>query len=380
MMWSQIYSDYSLHKNFNIGFSSHKNDIHIQLSQWQYWWWFWFAAVWTLYFFVILRCYLNKNENYNITLNTSMRSHGKWGDFLIAVIPLSWCGNILINSNFILRMLEWQNESSLFTIRIQGKQWYWSYKYNSSINSKLNSIYFNVGNNNWLKNQLFTNFFFKNQNSTLHYIFDYEFKKIHKVKLQNNKLKNNSLKFNNLLLGSINYLNWDSSKPVNSIGGLYYLNNLDYKTKYTFVTTYRNYNLNFIVNYDLIKENLKLVKLNYFNKKITKQNGINVFLSNNTISNNLFEIDKLDETFISEDNFRIKNVKLPIKLQLGILNKNNLSLLSNNQNKLHKNIFINYKINRGDSTQKLSHFEEFWGLKQDFPSGLLKNSVYCDEN
>jgi len=149
MTWSTIYSDYSFHKNFNIGFSSHKNDIHIQLSQWQYWWWFWFAAVWTLYFFVILRCYLNKSENANVTLNTSMRSHGKWGDFLIASIPLSWCGNILINSNFILRMLEWQNESSLFIIRIQGKQWYWSYKYNSSINSKLNNVYFNVGNNNW---------------------------------------------------------------------------------------------------------------------------------------------------------------------------------------------------------------------------------------
>ena len=293
-----------------------------------------------------------------------MRSHGKWGDFLIASIPLSWCGNILINSNFILRMLEWQNESSLFTIRIQGKQWYWSYKYNSSINSKLNNIYFNVGNNNWLKNQLFTNFFFKNQNSTLHYIFDYEFKKIHKIKLQNNKLRNSSLKFNSLSLNTVKCLNWNSYRVIDDVGVLSYLNNLSYKTANIFLTTYNNCNLNFIINYDLVKQNLKLVKVNYFNGAVIKQSGVNIFLNKNFMVNNLFEMDKLDETFISEDNFRIKNIKLPIKLQLGILNKNNLSILSNNQNKLYKNIFINCKINRGDSAQKLSHFEEFWGFRQ----------------
>ena len=26
-------------------------------------------------------------------------------------------------------MLEWQTESSLFTVRIRGKQWYWIYKF-----------------------------------------------------------------------------------------------------------------------------------------------------------------------------------------------------------------------------------------------------------
>ena len=138
-LWSHIYLDYAFHRNFNVGFSSHKNDIHIQLSQWQYWWWFWFAAIWALYFFVILRSYNNKTESFNLTCNTSMRSHGKWGDFLVATIPLSWCGNILINSNFILRMIEWQNESSLFVIRIQGKQWYWAYKYSSDTNTRINN-------------------------------------------------------------------------------------------------------------------------------------------------------------------------------------------------------------------------------------------------
>jgi len=36
--------------------------------------------------------------------------------------------NILINSNFILKLIEWQSESSLFTLRVRAKQWYWVYK------------------------------------------------------------------------------------------------------------------------------------------------------------------------------------------------------------------------------------------------------------
>jgi len=203
-------------------------------------------------------------------------------------------------------MLEWQNESSLFTIRIQGKQWYWSYKYNSSINSKLSNVYFNVGNNNWLKNQLFTNFFFKNQNNTLHYIFDYEFKRVHKVKLQNNKLKNNSLKYNNVLFSNNNYLNNSIWREFKNIKLSTYLNNIQFKTKNIFTNLNFKYNLGLINNYDLIQTNTKLIKLGYFNKKLTKQNSFNLFLNKNFIKNNFFEIDKLDETFISEDNFRVK--------------------------------------------------------------------------
>ena len=122
----------------------------MHLSQWQYWWWFWFSLFWTVYFFIIIRIINKKTFAFNPTLNTSIRGHGKWGDFLIALIPLSWCGNILVNSNFILRMIEWQNESSLFTIRVQGKQWYWVYKYDASA---ANNIYLapkNIGRGRWL--------------------------------------------------------------------------------------------------------------------------------------------------------------------------------------------------------------------------------------
>lgn len=86
---------------------------------------------------------------FNATINTSIRGHGKWGDFVVAVIPLSWCLNILINSNFILRMIEWQNESSLFTLRVQGKQWYWVYKFDATAAASILTAPKNVGNNRW---------------------------------------------------------------------------------------------------------------------------------------------------------------------------------------------------------------------------------------
>jgi len=28
-----------------------------------------------------------------------------------------------------MKLIEWQNESSLFTIRIRGRQWYWIYRF-----------------------------------------------------------------------------------------------------------------------------------------------------------------------------------------------------------------------------------------------------------
>ena len=135
--------------NFNFGFSTSKSEILLHLSQWQYWWWFWFSLVWSMYFFFIIRVSHKRVLHFNPILNTSIRGHGKWGDFLVALIPLSWCGNILINSNFILRMIEWQNEGSLFTLRVQGKQWYWVYKLDSGVYSQLTSQVINVGSGSW---------------------------------------------------------------------------------------------------------------------------------------------------------------------------------------------------------------------------------------
>lgn len=85
----------------------------------------------------------------NLIMNTSFRSRGKWGDYLVTLIPLSWCLNILLNSNFILRMIEWQSESGAILIRIHGKQWYWVYKYDATSIFSALDLYKNTGTNLW---------------------------------------------------------------------------------------------------------------------------------------------------------------------------------------------------------------------------------------
>ena len=370
VLWSSLFLDYSLHKNFNIGFASHKNDIHIHLSQWQYWWWFWFALVWTLYFFLILKLYYNKTENYNITLNTSLRSHGKWGDFLVALIPLSWCGNILINSNFILRMLEWQNESSLFTVRIQGKQWYWSYKYSSDTDFRLRNVYINVGNNNWLKLGNQSNINFNQNNSLLSFIYEYEFKNNHK------KIVKKHFRSRKFLLKSM-----DSSNN---------LKELDVQAQYTPNTTFflnnnylnnylniKNYNLNSLFsnsNNFLSNKKLLFLRRYEFDKKLLKDevlkkykfsyfNASNIFNTENLNSLKFFENDQLDDVDESAENLRLKNYKYPIRLIKGVLTKHNISLLTSNKD-LNNNIILNYKLNNSDITEKLAQSEQFWGFRQ----------------
>ena len=46
-------------------------------------------------------------------------------------------------------MLEWQAESSLFTVRVRGKQWYWVYKFELKSITDILSAPKNIGHNKW---------------------------------------------------------------------------------------------------------------------------------------------------------------------------------------------------------------------------------------
>jgi len=352
--------EYSMPTNFNVGFSSQRNDIHVHLSQWQYWWWFWFALLWSLYFLVILRAILFGGENYKPAINTSLRSHGKWGDFLVALIPLTWCGNILINSNFILRMIEWQNEASLFVVRIQGKQWYWSYKYNSDTNYRLQNLFINVGHNNWYRTTTASHRLFSYRNTTLIFIYEYEFKKIHKSILE--EKGRDSFKVNKLTnVTHSTEVNTDSQNDtqiaLKTIFKYNPSNKLNLNTNsWSFSTTNNLFNLanpaytpNFV---------------SPLSKKILHQTDL---LINNSINlnNNLsrFETDVLDELDESAENLRTKISNFPVKLIKGTLNTHNIDIL-NNSLTLDKNIFLNYRVNTANITEKISQIEQFWGFRQ----------------
>jgi len=148
-MWGNILTEISFQTNFNLNFSNTKSDVLIHLSQWQYWWWFWFALVWSLYYLIVARVLRYRTLKFRPKIVTSFRPHGKWGDLIICILPVSWCLNILINSSFLMKLIEWQNESSLFTIRIRGKQWYWIYKFDLKNFTDILSTPKNIGHNKW---------------------------------------------------------------------------------------------------------------------------------------------------------------------------------------------------------------------------------------
>jgi hypothetical protein len=149
-MWGYISTEASYQFNFNLGFSTTRSDVLVHLSQWQYWWWFWFTLVWSFYYLIVSRVVRYRVLKMRPKITTSYRPHGKWGDFLACIIPMIWCANILTNSNFILRLIEWQNESSLFTVRVRAKQWYWIYKFELKNFTDILTAPKNVGRDRWV--------------------------------------------------------------------------------------------------------------------------------------------------------------------------------------------------------------------------------------
>jgi len=147
-------TEVSFQPNFNIGFSNTRSDVLIHLTQWQYWWWFWFTFLWALYYLLIAKLARFRTLKFRPRLATTTRPRGKWGDLIVCVIPVSWCANILINSNFLLKLIEWQNESSLFTLRIRGRQWYWIYKFDLKNLTDILVTPKNIGRNKWSINFL----------------------------------------------------------------------------------------------------------------------------------------------------------------------------------------------------------------------------------
>lgn len=258
-------------------------------------------------------------------------------------------------------MIEWQNESSLFVIRIQGKQWYWVYKYNSDTNYRLQNVYLNVGNNNWYKTNNQGNFMFNLYNSTLIYLYEYEFKKTHKSILEKNNKLNNDLQ---LLSYNTNYNNYSLNTNVNisnSIKSL--LNYLYYENTISEVTGFFNWNI--LLNKSTIKVD-NLLKLNNsytFLKTINNYDTLNLlnFRNNSSIGN--YENDKLEEVEETLENLRTKVNNFPVKLIKGVLNKHNVTLISNNK-LLNKNILFSYRLNNDNIVEKISQIEQFWGFRQ----------------
>lgn len=397
-MWGHILTEASTQQNFNFGFSTYKSEILVHLSQWQYWWWFWFSIWWAVYYFIILRTMTKRTFNYNVTLNTSIRGRGKWGDFLVALIPLSWCANILINSNFILRMIEWQNESSLFTIRVQGKQWYWVYKYDPNTAQAVISTPKNIGHNRW-------RFYSGNES----YNADTYYQAIHlaaHLEFQDSysnltkKVDTHRKNLNTMVLANEKILiptSWSTTlatqHPLN-------VSNID--TIDTFYDLYPPFELKdsakLNLTYDtalimpldvtLDNESIKMKKLNSIPELPTTSNltmfelyyhntdeFINTLYNQFTLDmessyyNAYYDFIQLDETSDADGNSRHLQTTQPFRLIKGVINQHVVDILQHpkfTEMRLQKPLFLTTKFYQSGETihEKELMPETLWGFRQ----------------
>ena len=295
-MWGCISTEASYQLNFNTGFSTTKSDVLIHLAQWQYWWWFWFAFLWSFYYLVITKIVRYRTLKMRPKIVTSYRPHGKWGDFLAAIIPGIWCLNILTNSNFILRLIEWQNESSLFLIRIRARQWYWVYKFELKNFTDILIAPKNIGRNKWQLNTFgdlsSTDDYLhvlqmRSQNRWIKSYWDAVISRAGKVK-QNHSLSPIELFRNHLYSNSSNLKKNTNLIEKLQISSNFNSNNI-YFTNFFFKKSFFSSNLDLSENFFFSNTELKN---EFFFKNMSLSNKNTIEFSNNFYYNFIFNNNK----------------------------------------------------------------------------------------
>lgn len=90
---------------------------------------------------------------------------------------------------------------------------------------------------------------------------------------------------------------------------------------------------------------------------ITSSEIVNNFFAKLDVQSK-FETDVLDDLDESAENLRTKSSNFPVKLIKGVLNNHNVLILNSSET-LSKNIFLSYRINNSNITEKISQIEQF---------------------
>lgn len=320
-MWGNIILEVSFMTNFHLGFNNTRSDVVIHLVHWQYWWWFWFSYLWGLYFLLFMRIFRFRTLKFKPRIATTYRPHGKWGDVIICLLPVSWCVNIITNSNLILRMIEWQAESSLFTLRIRGRQWYWIYKYDLKTVTDLLAAPKNVGHNKW---QISTPNDLEISDDYLHILQlrmnNKWLKKYWTEKLDKDFKENNFNLISNVEVKKFKLANIISeTKHVN----INVLNdkNFSFFDKRNFNSTISDDNFKYFENTTYFNANRNLFKKNFSNEKFT--NIFNFFKKENE---NKFLINHEDTLEVTRWLKRTQGTNSPLRIIKYPLTKNSFEL------------------------------------------------------
>lgn len=383
-MWGCIAIDNNYLPNFSVGYTSMKSDVVIHLAQWQYWWWFWFSFLWGFYYLITNRVVKTKFLKFSPKIHTSYRSHGKWGDFLACIVPAIWCFNILTNSSFILRLIEWQNESSLFNVRVRARQWYWIYKFELRSVVDIISVPKNVGTNRWvisfggahevtdnyfysLKLRTQNNFFKKYWNDYVkvmlksinnnHYELDFENYKIDKQAC-------NSL--SNLLFSDLEASDTITISSRLNVSPIYEpSNSLSINTYSTGILTKNMWASSSNKNFSLLLKSFFSKRI-FFNKK---RFDLNILAADSTMFSFLFKhkydfirLDNKKTIFLDNTRFtkKMTSVTQPILITKELINSSRLKGLSEDSFSL-----INIHFNKEKTVKKKIYNEQtFFVLKQ----------------
>lgn len=327
--------------------------------------------------------------NFNVTMNTSIRGRGKWGDFLVALIPVSWCCNILINSNFILRMIEWQNESSLFTIRIQGKQWYWVYKYDPNTAQAIISTPKNLGHNRWRVTSGHESYNADTYYQAIHLAAHLEFqdsyskftKKVdtHKKNLNNLSLTNEKIVIPTTWVNMPSFHDLEHEEEKNEllttrveVTNTHLLTNASSSLNWGDILRDlpRSSKLKSLKN-QLVSTNITLYDIYYSNTADFNIALLNDYLLNESSSyfNAYYDYLQLDETADADSNSRHNLTTQPFRLMRGVLNQHVIDLLQDQKfvdTKLTKPLLFNTRFAQSGETIKEKELmpETLWGFRQ----------------
>lgn len=383
-MWGFISTEATYQLNFNVGFSTTRSDILVHLSQWQYWWWFWFAFLWSFYYLTSARIVRYRSLKMRPKIVTSFRPHGKWGDFLAATIPAIWCLNILTNSNFILRLIEWQNEASLFTVRVRAKQWYWVYKFELKNFTDILTAPKNVGYNRWAVStfgdlQVAEDYLYvlqlRSQNEWVKTYWKQllgdmgNVKKSHIVAPQeqlsleiNNQSKNNILsnKINQLNLLNNDIISIDSEKLLNK-NNFYYLNNdsnLYFNNSLKLKKSLWEVKDSSELTYNFSNESLENLSSNFYEKNFLGSNFKKYLMTVKSIYNNRILGFKLNTNLNMYSNYiessryvkRTQGINLPLRITKYPFGLDNVYDVNYNEGTL--NLF---KLKFNDNESSLKH-------------------------
>lgn len=292
-------------------------------------------------------------------------------------------------------MIEWQNESSLFTIRIQGKQWYWVYKYDPNTAQAVVSTPKNVGHNRWRVTSGQESYNADTYYQAIHLAAHLEFqdsyskfiRKIdtHRTNLSSLSLANEKTAYQTtwttLPKNDIKYSELSLKSLENTLSGNVY----DFSSKSANMSLFSEMDLGFgefssldhsplsvekkTRNKFFAQGNISLHQIYYSSEYFNADVFRNLFTQDTSNFNAYYDFLQLDETSDADSNSRHYLTTQPFRLMRGVLNQHTTDILQSEKfvtSKLTKMLFLNTKYcNSGEMLKDKELMPEtLWGFRQ----------------